>query len=398
MDARQLRYFVQIVESGSLSKAARQLFVVQPALSQQVARLEEEVGRPLLVRSARGVVPTPSGEALYHHAKFVLRQLDEAVLVARREYTDVRGRVTLGLAPSTSNVLGLPLLRHLKAGYPGITLNVVVALPTHLEERARQSQLDVAVLFSRTAASDMVFEPLLDEDVFAIVPAGTALLPPSKMSLTLAELAALPLVMSSPQHNIRRQLTLELERGTRAQQGGRHRLARAGNALRGRRRRRDGAADGRDARRRRSAGLALPADHRRADDTAELPLRAADTATDGQCVGRPRRVETRCAPAGRRGRLVRRSVAAGRRRAGSGLTPMDSRCVRRTDNGVPGDAIAAARCRPTGRPVRCRTLAPEMQCVPNAREMHSRQPRRQDAAPARSRGDPRLHLPLLPRH
>jgi LysR family tcuABC transcriptional regulator len=212
MDARQLRYFVQIVESGSLSKAARQLFVVQPALSQQVARLEEEVGRPLLVRSARGVVPTPSGEALYHHAKFVLRQLDEAVLVARREYTDVRGRVTLGLAPSTSNVLGLPLLRHLKAGYPGITLNVVVALPTHLEERARQSQLDVAVLFSRTAASDMVFEPLLDEDVFAIVPAGTALLPPSKMSLTLAELAALPLVMSSPQHNIRRQLTLELER------------------------------------------------------------------------------------------------------------------------------------------------------------------------------------------
>jgi LysR family transcriptional regulator, regulatory protein for tcuABC len=157
-------------------------------------------------------VSTPSGEALYHHAKFVLRQLDEAVLVARREYTDVRGRVTLGLAPSTSNVLGLPLLRHLKAGFPGITLNVVVALPAHLEERARQSQLDVAILFSRNAASDMVFEPLLDEDVFAILPADTALLSPSKASLTLAELAAMPLVMSSLQHGIRRQLALELER------------------------------------------------------------------------------------------------------------------------------------------------------------------------------------------
>jgi len=212
MDTRSLRYFVQIVESGSLSKAARQLCVVQPALSQQVARLEEEVGRPLLVRSARGVVPTPSGEALFHHAKFVLRQLDEAVLVARREYTDVRGRVTLGLAPSTSNVLGLPLLRHLKACYPGITLNVVVALPAHLEERARQGQLDVTVLFSRAAARDMVFDHLLDEDVFVILPADTTLLPPTQSSLTLAELAALPLVMSSPQHSIRRRLALELER------------------------------------------------------------------------------------------------------------------------------------------------------------------------------------------
>ena len=212
MNARQLRYFVQIVESGSLSKAARQLFIVQPALSQQMARLEDEVGRPLLVRSTRGVVPTASGEALYHHAKFVLRQLDEAVLVARREYTDVRGRVTLGLAPSTSSVLGLPLLRHLKEKYPGIALNVVVALPAHLEERARQGQLDVAVLFSRTAASDMVFEPLLEEDVFVIVPADTHLVPATKTALTLAELAALPLVMSSPLHNVRRRLALEFER------------------------------------------------------------------------------------------------------------------------------------------------------------------------------------------
>lgn len=212
MDAKQLRYFVQIVESGSLSKASRQLFIVQPALSQQMTRLEEEVGKPLLVRSVRGVVPTPSGEALYHHAKFVLRQLDEAVLIARREYSDVQGRVTLGLAPSTSSMLGLPLLKHLKAGYPGIVLNVVVALPAHLEERARQSLLDVAVLFSKTAASDMSFEPLLDEDVFVIVPANSDLISPSTTSLTLAELAALPLVMSSPQHNIRRKISLEFER------------------------------------------------------------------------------------------------------------------------------------------------------------------------------------------
>jgi LysR family tcuABC transcriptional regulator len=212
MDLRQLRYFVQIVESGSLSKASRQLHIVQPALSQQMTRLEDEVGKPLLLRSVRGVTATENGEALYHHAKFVLRQLDEAVLVARQEYANVRGRVALGLAPSTSCLLGLPLLRHLKEKYPGILLNVIVGLPGHLEERARQSQLDVAILFSRTAASELTFEPLLEEDVFLVVPNGTTLIDPSRTSLTLAEVAALPLVMSTPQHNLRRKFMMELER------------------------------------------------------------------------------------------------------------------------------------------------------------------------------------------
>ena len=58
MDLRQLKYFVQIVESGSLAKASRQLYIAQPALSQHVAKLEAEVGKPLLIRTAKGVTPT----------------------------------------------------------------------------------------------------------------------------------------------------------------------------------------------------------------------------------------------------------------------------------------------------------------------------------------------------
>jgi LysR family tcuABC transcriptional regulator len=212
MDMRQLRYFVQIVESGSLSKASRQLFIAQPALSQQMARLEEEVGKPLLVRSVRGVVPTHNGEALYHHAKFMLRQLDEAVLIARQEYSNVRGRATLGLAPSTASILGLPLLKEVKQRYPGIMLNVFSALPGHLEERARMGDLDVAVLFSKTAASEMVLEPLLDEEVMVILPADSQLVPAEKTSLTLREAAELPMVMTATSHNLRRRFMLELER------------------------------------------------------------------------------------------------------------------------------------------------------------------------------------------
>ena len=141
MDMRQLRYFVQIVESGSLAKASRQLFIAQPALSQQMARLEEEVGKPLLVRSSRGVVSTENGEALYHHAKFMLRQMEQAVAVARQETAAVSGRVALGLAPTTICQLGLPLTLHLRAKYPELRLNVVEGLSGHIEHMTRNGQI-----------------------------------------------------------------------------------------------------------------------------------------------------------------------------------------------------------------------------------------------------------------
>lgn len=212
MDMRQLRYFVQIVESGSLAKASRQLFIAQPALSQQMARLEDEVGKPLLVRSSRGVVPTENGEALYHHAKFMLRQLDQAVSVARQETAAVNGRVTLGLAPTTVCQVGLPLLRHLRCKYPGVLLNVVEGLSGHLEHMTRVGQLDLAVLFSQKAAAELSVEPLLEEELFVILSAESALVPPDRRSLTLKEVAALPLILPSPGHGLRRRIALEFER------------------------------------------------------------------------------------------------------------------------------------------------------------------------------------------
>lgn len=212
MDMRQLRYFVQIVESGSLAKASRQLFIAQPALSQQMARLEDEVGKALLVRSSRGVVPTENGEALYHHAKFMLRQLDQAVSVARQDTAALSGRVALGLAPTTVCQLGLPLLQHLRSKFPGVMLNVIEGLSGHLEHMTRVGQLDLAVLFSQTAASELTVEPLLDEELFVILPADSPLVPSARQSLTLTEVAALPLILPSPGHGLRRRIALEFER------------------------------------------------------------------------------------------------------------------------------------------------------------------------------------------
>ncbi|MBN3723379.1 LysR family transcriptional regulator [Burkholderia sp. Ac-20379] len=212
MDMRQLKYFVQIVESGSLSKASRQLFIAQPALSQQMTRLEDEVGKPLLVRSSRGVTPTDNGEALYHHARFILRQLDQAVSVARREHSNVSGRVNLGMAPTTVCAIGLPLIKHLNAKYPGIMLNVVEALSGHLEHMTRLGELDLAILFSTTAALDLTVEALLEEELFMIVPRDSTLHPADRRDISLAELAKLPLILPSPGHGLRRRIVLEFDR------------------------------------------------------------------------------------------------------------------------------------------------------------------------------------------
>lgn len=216
MDMRQLRYFVQIVESGSLAKASRQLFIAQPALSQQMARLEGEVGKPLLVRSSRGVVSTENGEALYHHAKFMLRQLDQAVSVARQDTAALSGRVTLGLAPTTVCQVGMPLLHQLRLKYPGVLLNVVEGLSGHLEHMTRVGQLDLAVLFNQTAAAELSVEPLLEEELFVILSADSPLVAQDRVSLTLEEAAALPLILPSPGHGLRRRIALEFERANLA--------------------------------------------------------------------------------------------------------------------------------------------------------------------------------------
>lgn len=212
MDARQLRYFTQIVESGSLAKASRQFFIAQPALSQQMARLEEEVGRPLLLRSAQGVSPTENGIALYHHAKFLLRQFDQAVFIARQDAAQVSGRVSVGLAPTTVCALGLPLLAHLREKYPGVVLNVVEGMSGHLEQMARSGQLDIAVLFSQTSAAELAVEQLLEEQLYVIIPARSDLVPRRRTSMTLREVTRIPLVLPSGGHGLRKRISMEFER------------------------------------------------------------------------------------------------------------------------------------------------------------------------------------------
>ena len=211
MDLRQLKYFVQIVESGSLAKASRQLYVAQPALSQHVAKLEAEVGKPLLIRTAKGVTPTENGAALHHHARFMLRQLDQALSIARQEPGTVHGLVSVGLAATTVCAVGVPFMRRVREKYPGVVLNVVEGMSGHLAQMMRLGQLDLAILFSRDAVPDLPAEPLVEEELFVMLPDSSELVAPRRIKLSCAETAELPLILPTGIHGLRRRISAEFE-------------------------------------------------------------------------------------------------------------------------------------------------------------------------------------------
>ncbi|MBI2745822.1 MAG: LysR family transcriptional regulator [Burkholderiales bacterium] len=211
MDLRQLRYFVQIVESGSLAKASRQLFIAQPALSQHIAKLEAEVGKPLLIRTAKGVTPTENGTALHHHARFMLRQLDQALSIARQEPGTVHGMVSVGLAATTVCAVGVPFMRRIREKFPGIVLNVVEGMSGHLAQMMRMGQLDLAILFSRDAVPDLPAEPLVEEELFVMLPEDSDLVPPRRIKLSCTDTADLPLILPTGIHGLRRRIAAEFE-------------------------------------------------------------------------------------------------------------------------------------------------------------------------------------------
>ena len=105
MDIKQLRYFMGVLEAKSITKAAEQLYVAQPALGLQIRKLEEELGVELFVRHSRGVTATEAGILLSQHARVLLRQFARA----RQELLDFakspHGRVAIGLTPTGDAVL-----------------------------------------------------------------------------------------------------------------------------------------------------------------------------------------------------------------------------------------------------------------------------------------------------
>ena len=192
MQFRQLRYFVKIVEAGSFSRAASVVHVAQPALSQQVAELEERLGVMLLQRSARGVRPTVAGEILYREASAILHQLDGLPGAIRPSSAVPEGAVSLGFASSLAPKLVGGVLEECRASLPKVTLRVWDGDSLGLESRIAANSIDLAVLYEDEFTTAMTRKPLFRQKMYLI---SRKPLPDQSGPISLERIAKLPLVL-----------------------------------------------------------------------------------------------------------------------------------------------------------------------------------------------------------
>lgn len=201
MELRQLRYFVRVVELGSLSRAALDLNLVQSALSQQIGRLESELATRLLQRGPKGVTPTEAGLAFFTQAQLTLRHAEQARAAAQQ--ARLSGAVSIGLAPTTAGVLGLPLFKAMRARYPDVRLHVVEALSGHLAQMLDARQLDLAVLFGSESARRWSVQALLQERLYLIEPRSPTGQCGEQPPMALRDLHDRPLILPTHRHGLR---------------------------------------------------------------------------------------------------------------------------------------------------------------------------------------------------
>ena len=195
LDFRQLRYFVEIVDAGSLTRAAGSLHVAQSALSQQMASLEESVGVRLLTRSIKGITATDAGHAVYRHAQTILKLGAETGEVARRVSVHASGRVRIGLPSSIAMILAAPMLNEVQKRYPGILVELYESPSTYLAAQLFDERVDLSVIVDKSIPPGLVAIGLVDECLYFVQarPSGKV----SKKPVLLAELADLPMILTT---------------------------------------------------------------------------------------------------------------------------------------------------------------------------------------------------------
>lgn len=199
MDLRQLRYFLEIVEQGSLSAAARTLHVAQPALSLHLRNMEEALDTVLLLRKPGGVEPTEAGTLLAARARGILKDMARTEDEIRHLDKSPGGPVRLGLPGTLSDILTLPLIEALRQDYPRITLNVADAMSGFVTGWLEEGRVDLAVLHVAPGGAVPEGDGLVEEELVLIRAPGMA----GQVGVSLQELREMPLILPSVGHGLR---------------------------------------------------------------------------------------------------------------------------------------------------------------------------------------------------
>lgn len=189
MNIQQLTYLVETADAGSMTAAAANLYVAQPALSRAVRAVERELGVTVFARSARGVRVTPAGELVVARARRVLRSL--AALHRARDAGEPRAPFTIAASPTLQAALAIPILRAFgDQGYETSCRLLGAGGAAHVHELVRSGRADLGIC-DQTLETDLVVIPVGRVEVQFISPAVLALPDP----LPLSDLTGIPLVL-----------------------------------------------------------------------------------------------------------------------------------------------------------------------------------------------------------
>jgi LysR family transcriptional regulator, nitrogen assimilation regulatory protein len=206
MDIKQLKYFISIADFGSMTRASESLNIAQPALTQQMAKLEADIQTRVFDRGTSGVKLTPAGAVLYRYAKSIVKQINDARLAVADEDKNPTGKVTIGIPGSTGKLLSVPLFQQVKK-QGRVLLEIVERPSAELLALVASGKLDIAVVVDAVPVRGVALTPMLLEDLLVIARKDSV---GARQSLSLKEVARNPLVLPSWPSTIRQRIDTAL--------------------------------------------------------------------------------------------------------------------------------------------------------------------------------------------
>ncbi len=193
IDIQQLRYFVEVIEAGSLRKAADRLHIAQTAVGRQVKLLEDEFGKPLLERHPRGMSPTPAGQRLQLYATELLQSVEEIHHRMIGDQETVKGRAMLGVPTTLALILYGAMAERLVNEHPEIDLGVVQGNAYSIWAGLDANDINLAILVDPERKDNYSYETLLKEQMYFLSRADRTDVPQGPVNL--AEIVQLPLIV-----------------------------------------------------------------------------------------------------------------------------------------------------------------------------------------------------------
>jgi LysR family transcriptional regulator, hydrogen peroxide-inducible genes activator len=169
MEVHQLRYVCAIADTGNFSRAAERCQIAQPSLSQQVLKLEKDLGAKLFDRLGRSVRLTEAGRVFIPQARAILEQMEMARTSVAEKNADLRGSVSVGVIPTVAPYLMPGYTAAFAKKYPDAKLRIVEETTSVLVEGLRDLSIDVAILALPLRHKDLDLFPIRTEPLFAVL-------------------------------------------------------------------------------------------------------------------------------------------------------------------------------------------------------------------------------------